>query len=210
MYLLQKAVSAVARLIRGSYLADVRKKHPIVGLLDTDGTAAFAALDNDFYLSILLPLRLQNAAKRSYGIDLVRRWLIDRRIVLRCEKNVAIAGHRLFECANGAGSADLERNFCEGENYDVTYGHHRITLNVRRHLVAKFLHKFEELLLKLRQLDGQGYRYIYAKYRTKINDFVTHEKIPELSRRSMPSKHRLWLCASKSYRYCQTEQINAD
>ena len=50
----------------------------------------------------------------------------------------------VLERPDGARTSDLKSHLCEGKNYDITYGHHRITLNVRRHLVAEFLHKFED------------------------------------------------------------------
>src|SRR5580765_7090089 len=139
MYPLQQPVCAITRLIRRSHSPDMRVKHPFRVLLDTHHAAAFAALDDNLYLAVVLTLRLQDTSQRSNRIYLVGSRLIDSRVVLGCEKYLPFAGHRLLEGCNGRRTPDLERNLSERKNNYVTNGNHRKTLNIRWHFICKFL-----------------------------------------------------------------------
>src|SRR5687767_2701876 len=108
MYLLQQPVGTETRIVHGLYLADVGVEHPVLVLLHADGFPAIAAFDDHLYLPILLPLRLQNAAESSYLIDLVRLRFVDGSVVLGGEKDVPLAGHRLFQRSDRARTAYLE------------------------------------------------------------------------------------------------------
>src|SRR5207249_3871422 len=135
-----------ARFVGRGDLSHVGVKHSVAAVFNPGGLAAFTALYDYFYLTIVLALRLQNTAQRSDGIDLVCRRLVDRRVVLRREENIAVSRHCLFEGPYGARAADLERDLGKRENNDVTYRDHRVTLYVRWHLVAEFLHRFWGIL----------------------------------------------------------------
>src|SRR5690606_40822444 len=101
----------------------------------------FPTLDNDLDLSIFLPLRLQDTSDRPDREDLVRIRLIDRRVVLRCKKDVALAGHSLFQSLDRTWPSDLESNFRKGKYDHIPDRDHRISPNVGRHLIAEFLHR---------------------------------------------------------------------
>ena len=99
--LLQQAVGPIAGFVTRDHAPDVSIEHPIGVLFDTDRLPAFAPFDNNLYLSVVLPLCLQDPSERPNGIDLLGLWLINGRVVLRREEDVALAGHRLFERPDG-------------------------------------------------------------------------------------------------------------
>ena len=135
MYLLQQPVRPVTGLVSRSHTPHVRVKHPVGVLLDPHHSPAFAALDDDLYLPVVLPLCLQNAPQGADRVDLIRFWLVDRRVVLGRQKYLPLAGHRLLKCRNRTWSPDLKRHLCKGENNDIPYWNHGKALDVRGHLI---------------------------------------------------------------------------
>jgi hypothetical protein len=135
MDLLQKPVGSKTGVVYGLHLSDMGVKHPVCILFDTNGFSAVASFDDDLDLSIILPLGLQYPAERPDGVNLVGVWLINRCVVLGCEKNIPFSAHRLFQRSDRARPADLECNLCIGKDHDIAYRNHRITLNVGGHLV---------------------------------------------------------------------------
>src|SRR5690606_30415056 len=105
--LLQKAVRTIARFITRHDPSNVSVENAIAILLDPHRFTTFPTLDNDLDLSIFLPLRLQDTSDRPDREDLVRIRLIDRRVVLRCKKDVALAGHSLFQSLDRTWPSDL-------------------------------------------------------------------------------------------------------
>src|SRR5512139_175922 len=118
----------------------MREEHSFGVLLDTDRLATFPALDYYFDLAVILPLSLQNASQRPDRVDLIRLWLINGSVVLCCEENIPFPGHRFFQRFHAACTPDLKSDFCKRENNDIADGNHRVPTNVRRHLIAEFLH----------------------------------------------------------------------
>src|SRR5678816_4065922 len=130
MYLLQQSISPVTGFVRRNYLTNIRVEHPICILFDPHGLPSFPSLDHNLYLTILLPLRLQDAAKGSNGINLVRGRFIYRCVVLSGQKDISLARHRLLQSPYGTWTTDLKGNFRKWENHNVTDGHHGKTLDV--------------------------------------------------------------------------------
>src|SRR5687768_5162839 len=140
MYFLQKTVGAVTGLVARCDLPNMSVEHPVRILFDPYRFAAFPSLYDDLDLSIVLTLSLENASECTDRIDLVGRGLVDGRVVLCREKDIAVARHSLFKGADRARPPDLEGDLRKRKNDDVADRNHRIPLNVRRHLVCKFLH----------------------------------------------------------------------
>ena len=84
------------------------------------------------------------ASQGPDGKDLISRGLINGSVVLCCQENIALAGHGLFQRPYAARPADLKCYFGIWKNYDVADWDHRVTPNVRRHLICKFLHTYGE------------------------------------------------------------------
>src|SRR5437868_3457503 len=118
----------------------MREEHSVAVLLDPHGLSALAALNNDLYLAVVLPLCLQDSSQSANGKDFLRTWLVDGRVVLSGEKDVPFTGHRLFQSPNGARPANFKSDFCIRKNNYVADGNHRESLNVLRHLICEFLH----------------------------------------------------------------------
>src|SRR5687768_5029254 len=95
-----------------------------LGVIDTHSSGAFASLDDDFDLAVLLFLRLENASESPDSVDLLGRWLVDCSVVLGRQKNGAVGRQCLFEGPNRSGSSDFESDFGEGEYHDVADRHH--------------------------------------------------------------------------------------
>src|SRR5512141_2646073 len=117
MDLLQQTISSETGLIRRGDLPHMGKEHPVIVLLDANRTAAFPSLNHNLDLAILLPLRLQDPAQCSNRIDLIGRWLVERRVMLGGEKNISLTGHGLLKSTNGARPSDLECHLREWEYY---------------------------------------------------------------------------------------------
>src|SRR6476646_9460218 len=98
-YLLNERVEARAFFVDDRRAADERHEGAIA-IFNTHSRGAFAALNHDFDLAVLLLLRLKNAAERADAIDLIRRRLVDGRVVLGRQKDRAIAVERLFQGPN--------------------------------------------------------------------------------------------------------------
>jgi len=89
-----------------------------------------ATLNHNFYLSIVLLLRLQNPAQGSNSIDLIWRRFVNRCVVLRSQKDRAVGCKSLLERAHRTLTAYLESDFCERENYDIANRNHWVPRNV--------------------------------------------------------------------------------
>ncbi len=135
MDLLQQPVRSKPGFVHRLHLSNVRVEHAVRVLFDPNGFAAVASFDDDLDLAVILPLGLKNAAEGTHAVDLSGVRLVDRCIVLGCEKDIPFAGHRFFQRPDRARPADLESNFCIGKDHNIAYRDHRITLNVRGHLV---------------------------------------------------------------------------
>src|SRR4051794_12809193 len=113
----------------------MRVKHSVSVLLNPHRLPAFPSLNDYLDLAVLLSLRLEDTPQGPDRINLVGSRLVDRGVVLSSEKDVSLAGHCLLKSTHRTRASDLERYFCIRKNYDVAYRNHRISLNVRRHLV---------------------------------------------------------------------------
>src|SRR5579883_822460 len=83
---LHQGVKALTRFLRLRGAADGGGERSVV-VLDANRRGAFAPFDDDFDLTVLLPLRLKNARDCADAVNLFRRRLINRSVVLRGEKN---------------------------------------------------------------------------------------------------------------------------
>ena len=146
MYLLQQSVRAIARLVGRGHTSNVRIKHPIRFLLNANHPPAFAALDDDFYLTVFEPLCLQDTPQGSDLIYLLRRRFVDCRVVLSRKKYLPPARHRLLKRDHAARTPDLKGYLGKRKNNYVSDRHHGKALNIYRHLVCKFLHSLGILL----------------------------------------------------------------
>jgi hypothetical protein len=100
------------------------RRESSVAVFDAHSGCAFAALDHDLDLSILLFLRLKNAAQRADAVDLLWRRLVNGGVVLSGQKDCAIPSECLFQGSNGTGTTDFECNFSKGKYDDVADRHH--------------------------------------------------------------------------------------
>src|SRR5690348_8722969 len=95
-----------------------------VGIDDLKNLAALNALDEDFDIAVGQLQALYDIDDRADLVDLVRLGLVHARVVLRGEKDLAIAGKRLFECPDAGFASDHERRHHVRKNDDVPNGHH--------------------------------------------------------------------------------------
>src|SRR5687767_9207923 len=106
-----------------------------VGVFHAHGGGTFAAFDHYLDLTILLLLRLQNAAERSHAVNLIGIWFVDSRVVLSREINRPVGGERLLKRPNRALSAYFECNFGEGENHNIANRHHWVPGDIGRGMI---------------------------------------------------------------------------
>ena len=71
-----------------------------ISIFYAHGCRAFATFYDNLDLTVVLFLRLQNAPQRTNTVDLFGRWLINRGVVLGCQKNRAICGQGLLQRAH--------------------------------------------------------------------------------------------------------------
>src|SRR5262249_47561012 len=80
------------------YRGSAHQRHKrSVGILNTHRGRAFAALDDNLDLTILLFLRLENAAESANPVDLFGAGFVDGGVMLSSQENGAISGQCLFE-----------------------------------------------------------------------------------------------------------------
>ena len=137
---LHERVNARPRLAGRGRAADGRRERAVV-VLDADGRGALAPLDDDLGLPVLLSLRLEYARDCSDRVNLFGRRLVNRGVVLGCEKYGSVGGERVFERAHRAGPPYLEGDLREREDDDIAYRHHRQPKDVSRGAVRIFFHK---------------------------------------------------------------------
>ena len=119
---------------RAFFLYDRRPAHQrsesAVVILNAHRGGPLAAFDDNFYLSVFLPLRLQNSGDRADAVELFGRRLVNCRIVLSRQKNRAIGGQRQLQCAHRTGAANFERDLGKRKDHDVANRHHGVTSDV--------------------------------------------------------------------------------
>src|SRR5687768_7312648 len=79
-----------------------------VVILHANCSSPLATLYDDLDLTVVLLLRLQDAAQGPDRVNLIRRRLIYRGVMLCSKKYRAIRRQRLFQRVHGAGTSDLE------------------------------------------------------------------------------------------------------
>src|SRR5688500_14132275 len=129
-HFLNERVETCAFFVHDRSTTNERHESP-VAIFDAHSGGAFAALDDDLDLSILLFLRLKNAAERADTIDLLRRRFVNRGVVLSGQKDCAIPSECLFEGADRTGTTDFECDFSEGKYDNVANRHHWVPRNIR-------------------------------------------------------------------------------
>src|SRR5687767_3059874 len=98
-HLLDECVETRAFFVDDGSAANERHECAVC-IFNAHSCSAFASLDYDFDLPILLFLGLENASERSDSIDLLGSGLVNGGVVLSSQKNSAIACEGLFECPN--------------------------------------------------------------------------------------------------------------
>jgi hypothetical protein len=97
-----------------------------IAILNADGGRAFTPFNYNFDLAILLLLRLENPAERANSVDLLRRWLVDGRVVLSGQKDCPVTGKSLFEGPNRTRTTYFESDFGKRKDDDIADWHHRV------------------------------------------------------------------------------------
>ena len=95
-----------------------------VAVVDFDGFGALHALDQNLDVAVGHFDALHNIADRPDLVDVLGLGLVDGGVVLRGEKDFAVAGERLFEGAHAGLAADHEGRHHVGEDDHVADGHH--------------------------------------------------------------------------------------
>src|ERR1035437_5312512 len=135
MDLLQQPVCTITRFVRRRDPPDVGVKHTVGVLLDTHNTAPLASLDDYLYLTILLPLRLQDAPECSDLVYLIGGWLVDSSVMLGRKKYLALAGHGPLEGHHGTWTAYLKCDLCIRKDNDIANRDHGEPLDVGGHFI---------------------------------------------------------------------------
>src|SRR5690349_16323930 len=97
-----------------------------IGVLNADCRRAFAALDDDLDLAVLLFLRLENPAERAHHVDLFGVGLVDGGVVLSSQENRTVRRQGLLECPDRSGTSYFESDFSKWEYHDVANRHHGV------------------------------------------------------------------------------------
>ena len=95
-----------------------------IGIDNLKNLAALDTLDQHFDIAVGQLKTLNDIDDRADLIDFIRLGLVDAGIVLRSEKDLAVAGKRLFQRADTRFASDNERRHHVREDDDVPDGHH--------------------------------------------------------------------------------------
>src|SRR5438067_1830906 len=134
VYFLNQSLDTSAFFFDDRRTANESRESSVV-ILDAHSRGAFASLDDDLDLSVVLLLRLQDASQRADAVNLLRHGFVNARVVLRGEKDGVVSCESFLKRADRAWTTDLESNFGERKNDDIADRHHRITREVRRSVV---------------------------------------------------------------------------
>src|ERR1700752_4740709 len=141
---LDQRIEARTFLIYDRSTAHERHKRSIC-VLHSNCSCAFATFDNNFDLTVILFLRLQDSAERTYAVDLVRLGLVNGGIMLGGQENGPVSCERLLQCSYRSRTTNFECDLCKRKNDDVADWHHRIPSNVGGGSILGFFHGLSEL-----------------------------------------------------------------
>ncbi len=107
-------------------LAGAHRGHKKAGaIVHFSGLGSLNAFHQHFDIAVRHLHALHNSANGSDLVDIFRLGLVDRCVVLGCEKNLAVAVQRLFQSAHAGLAAHHERGHHVGKDDHVPDRHHR-------------------------------------------------------------------------------------
>ena len=97
----------------------------ILGLLEAGDAGAPDALDQHLHGAVRQFQQLQNGGDSPHAVDVLGRWIVLRRVLLRHEQDLLVVLHHAFQRAHGFLSPDEKRHDHVREDHDVAQRQHR-------------------------------------------------------------------------------------